>query len=140
MYQKHHNSEHPFAWERYQACSYDEKAKFFASKLPLENTMLAHVNSNSTLQININTSIVDILISDMFFHPDDQGGVTQKTALKLFVRKEDCYQVTVSNPLQFQLVVAYIAKGVSFRQCESILADTRKITGIPPCPLYSRFV
>jgi len=129
-YQKHHTSEHPFEWEMYQACSYHDKAKFFDSKVPLQNTMLAYINSNGTpLQININASIVNTLISDMFFHPDDQGGVTQKTALKLFVRKEDYYQVTISNPVQFQLVVAYIVRGVSFRQCEGILADTRRITG-----------
>jgi len=72
MYQKHHTLEHPLEWERYQACTYDDKAKFFNSKVPLQNTMLAHVNSNSMpLQININASIVDTLISDMFFHPDD---------------------------------------------------------------------
>jgi len=65
----------------------------------------------------------------MFFHADDQGGITQKTALKLFVRTGDYYQVTIANPTQFQLVVAFIAKGVSFRQCESIVADTRRITG-----------
>ena len=78
--------------------------------------MLPHVDANGTpLEIDINASIVDILISDMFFHPDDQGGVTQKTALKVFVRKsEDYYQVSISNPVQFQLVVAYIARGVSF--------------------------
>ena len=94
--------------------------------------MLIYVNSNSTpLQININASIVNILISDMFFHPDDQGGVIQKTILKLFIRKpeENYYQVTISNPMQFRLVMAYIAKGISFRQCEGILAETRRITG-----------
>ena len=96
--------------------------------------MLAHVNSNGTpLRININTSIVDTLIDDMFFHSDDQGGVTQKTALKLFVRKENYYEVTLSNPEQFQLVVAYIAKEMFFRQCEGILADIRRITGTFAC-------
>ena len=135
MYQKHHHSEHPSKWKRYQACSYEDKAKFFNSKVPLQNTMVAHVNSNGTpLQININTSIVNIFISDMFFHPDDQGGVIQKTILKLFIRKpEDYYQVSISNPVQFQLVVAYIARGLSFRQCEGILVDTRKITSTSTC-------
>jgi len=61
--------------------------------------MLSHFNSNGTsLQIDINASIVDILIGDMFFHPDNQGGVTWKTALKLFTRKGDNYQITISNP------------------------------------------
>ena len=127
-YQHHHISEHPQEWDRYQACSHDDKVKFFENKVPLQNTMLAHFNSNGTpLQININASIVDTIIGDMFFHPDDQNGVTRRTALKLFVRKEDDsdYQVTISNPMQFQLIVAYITRGLSFRQCEGILADTR---------------
>jgi len=92
--------------------------------------MLGHFNSAGTpLQIDINASIVDILIGDMFFHPDNQGGVTHKTALKLFTQKGDTYQITISNPTQFQFVVAYLCRGVSFRQCEGILADTRRITG-----------
>ena len=79
--------------------------------------MIPHVNFESTataLKINIHPSIVDILISDMFFHPDDQGGVTQQTALKLFSRKGDYYEVTISNPLQFDLVVSHIVRGISF--------------------------
>jgi len=34
QFQDHHLSEHPQEWERYQACSYDEKLKFFDSKVP----------------------------------------------------------------------------------------------------------
>ena len=131
QYQKHNKSEHPTIWATYQASSYDEKVRFFDSKVPFEYILLPHINSGSTatsLKFNIHLSIIDILISDMFFHPDDQGGVTQQAALKLFSRKEDHYEVTISNPVQFDLVVAYIARGVSFRQCEGIVADTRSIT------------
>ena len=95
--------------------------------------MVPHINSWPTataLKINIHQSIIDILISDMFFHPDDQGGVTQQAALKLFSRKGDYYEVTISNPLQFDLVVSHIMRGISFQQCEGIIADTRDITGI----------
>src|SRR5205814_7524739 len=119
MYQRRHTRQHPSQWKRYQACSFDDKAKFFNSKVPFQNTMLPHVDTNGmSLEIDIKASIIDILISDMFFHPDDQGGVTQKTALKVFIRKsEDYCQVSISNPVQFQFVVAYIARGVSFCQC-----------------------
>jgi len=131
-YQKHLTSQHPSRWATYQACSYDEKTQFFDNKVPLESTMLAHINTNSNatpLKFKIYPPIVDTLISDMFFHPDDQGGVTQKTALKLFNRKDDHYEVVVSNPVQFELVVAYMARGISFRQCEGLVADTKAITG-----------
>jgi len=132
-YKEHHKSTHPFIWETYQASSYDEKLQFFDSKIPLENTILPHINAGSTataLKITIHPSIIDILIGDMFFHPDDQGGVTQQVALKLFRRKEDWYEVTISNPVQFDLVVAYVARGISFRQCEGLITDTKNITGI----------
>ena len=95
--------------------------------------MVPHINFESTataLKINIHLSIVDILINDMFFHPDDQGGATQQAALKLFSQKGNYYEVTIPNPLQFELVVSHIARGISFRQCKGIIADTRDITGI----------
>ena len=95
--------------------------------------MVRHINSSSNatpLKFSIHLSIIDTLISDMFFHPDDQGGVTQKTVQKLFNRVDDHYEVVISNPIQFELVVAFIARGISFRQCEDIVADTKAITGI----------
>ena len=76
FFQKHLKTQHPSLWVTYQACSYDEKARFFESKVPLENAMLPHITSKSAaipLKFNIHPSIVDTLISDMFFHPDDQG-------------------------------------------------------------------
>ena len=69
----------------------------------------------------------------MFFHPDDQGGTTQTTALKLFKHvdnsNESYYTVVILYPAQFSLVVAYVSEGVSFRQCARILADTKRILG-----------
>ena len=69
------------------------------------NTMLAHVNSGSAampLKFNIQPPIVDVLIGDMFFHLDDQGGTAQKNALKLFKHVDggiegDHYEVVISN-------------------------------------------
>src|SRR5436190_5462181 len=73
------------------------------------NTMLAHVNIATPLKLNIQAPIVDVLIGDMFFHPDDQGETTQKNMLKLF-KHVDCridgdYEVVLLNPDQFKLVV-----------------------------------
>jgi len=67
-----------------------------------------------SFSIIVHPSIIDILVADMFFHPDDYGGVTQKAALKLFTQKEDHYEVTIANPTQFHLVVAHIARGDFF--------------------------
>jgi len=42
---------------------------------------------------------------------------------------DDHYEVVISNPIQFELVIAYIAKGISIWQCEGLVADTKAITG-----------
>jgi hypothetical protein len=131
LYQKHHRTAHPSIWQTYDASSYEDKVAFFENKVAFKNTILPHVNPTGTsFQFDIKASIVDTLIGDMFFHPDDHGGVTQALALKIFQRLNDnVYQVTIRNSMQFQLVVAYIARGVSFRQIEDIIAETRRITG-----------
>ena len=103
LYQKHFKSEHPSAWATYQILSEDEKLAFFDNKkVPFNNTMLPHINTGLNIMpliFLINPLIVDILIGDIFFHPDDYGETTQKTALKLFIRKENHYEVEISNPI-----------------------------------------
>ena len=77
----------------------------------------------------------------MFFHRDDHDGVTRTQALKSFtpcsdpnVHDDDSetrsyYTVAIKNPLQFQLIIAYLASGLSFRQAENVLTKTKKLTG-----------
>ena len=48
--------------------------------------------------------------------------------MKLFTFCESHYNITIKNPLQFQLVVAYLASGLSFRQVESVFNKTKKLT------------
>src|SRR5579862_132902 len=131
LYQKHLKFEHSSAWATYQILSEDEKLAFFdIKKVPFNNTMLPHINTSLNIMpliFLINLLIIDVLIGNMFFYPDDHGKTTQKTALKLFIRKENRYEVKISNSTQFHLIVAYIARGISFRQCEGLLNDTRKI-------------
>ena len=95
--------------------------------------MLPHINTDLNIMpliFLINSAIVDVLIDYMFFYSDDHDETTQKTALKLFIRKKNHYEVKISNPTQFHLIVAYIAREISFRQCEGLLNDTRRITDI----------
>ena len=93
--------------------------------------MLHYMEDNPTpIQFTINSEIVDVLICDMFFHPDDHGGITQTAAKNIFQQFGDVYRVIVFNPMQFRLVVAQIARGISFRQVVGIINDTKAITGI----------
>jgi hypothetical protein len=134
-YTDHHEQQHPIEWARYKAFSFDEKAKFFAGMTPYTNTMLSHINvglAAAPLELYVLSTIVDIVISDMFFHPDKQGGTTQTTALKSFKRVDgvdNYYEVRIPNPVQFRLVVSWVSGGASFRQCVRFVADTRRILG-----------
>jgi hypothetical protein len=133
-------------WATYQACSVNEKAQYFTFVTPNVNTMLAHVNSGLVampLKLKIQSPIVDVLIGKMFFHPDDQGGTTQKKALKLYKHVDggidseidseidrDYYEVVVSNREQFSLIVRHLSRGMSFHQCVDIHDDTKAVLGI----------
>jgi hypothetical protein len=87
------------------------------------------------LELEIQLPIIEVLIGDMFFHPDNQGGTTQKNALSLFkhVNSEingGQYKVIITNREQFSLVVRQLSRGVSFRQCVDIHNDIRDVLGI----------
>ena len=66
----------------------------------------------------------------IFFHPDDNDGISQAQTLKLFTscHSGSYYSVTIKNPLQFQLIVEYLASGLSFRQAENVLNKTKHLT------------
>jgi hypothetical protein len=102
---------------------------------PHSNTMLPHINLGlgaPPLELYVLSPIVNVIISDRFFHPDKQGGTTQTTALKSFKRidgVDDYYEIHIPNSVQFRLVVSWVAGGASFRQCVRFVADTRCILG-----------
>jgi hypothetical protein len=50
--------------------------------------------------------------------------------MKLFTSTDGNYTITIKNPLQFHLVVDYLASGLSFRQVEAIYQATKKRTGM----------
>src|SRR5438046_2349008 len=67
----------------------------------------------------------------MFFYPDSHDAVTQTQALKSFTLCSDLdgqYNVTIKNPLQFQLIIAYLPSGLSFRHAENVLSQMKKLT------------
>jgi hypothetical protein len=142
-YLSHHNSQHPTIWKTYQACSDGEKAQFFANvKTPYANTMFAHINSGSAAQpltFKIDQLIVDVLIGDLFFHPDDHGGTTQAAALKLFKvvdsgLDDDYYETYIPNAEQFRMVILNLSRGMSFRQCVGNHEHIKENMGITVTP------
>lgn len=132
-YRKHHSEQHSTRWEEYKLLSSAEKEAYFIGKTQYKDTIPNHFGQTNThIIFNISSPIVEKVIGKMFFHSDDQGGITQERALKLFIQNDDGdgYTVTIKNPLQFRLVVQYLAKGLSFRQVEEVFLVTKQLTGI----------
>jgi hypothetical protein len=78
----------------------------------------------------------------MMFHPEDMDGITRARLLEIFVltldSSEDAtdvsdvsrYAITVTNTKQFQLVVQYLAVGLSFRQVTHVIMETKEVLDI----------
>ena len=75
----------------------------------------------TSLVFKIDTAIIDTIIDNLFFHPDDHGGLSQANTLKLFKPSPNFngYIITLTNPLQFQLAIDQIAISLSLRQVEA---------------------
>jgi len=92
LYRKHLVGEHHTAWQNYQTCSHEEKKEFFATTTSHKNTMLQHVqHSEKPFKFIINASIIDTLICDMFFHPEDHSRIAQTATGKLFQSNGEAY-------------------------------------------------
>lgn len=130
-YKSHLEGQHSVSWKTYQELSTDEKRTYFDNRLEFKNTLLAHFQCAEVQQFVITANIVETIIGDIFFHPDDYGGVTHQAALKLFTKMNDGnYTINIKNALQFKLIVEYVAVGLSFNQASKVLAITKRHTGL----------
>jgi hypothetical protein len=94
------------------------------------------------LRVLIDKDIVDVIISEMMFHPEDMDGITRARLLESFVptldSSEDAadagdvsrYAITVTNTKQLQSVAQYLAAGLSFRQVSQVIMETKEVLGI----------
>jgi hypothetical protein len=132
-FRNHHKGQHPAAWRRYQAASNTEKSTFFDACTPYANTLFAKFEPAQTpFTFHVDAPIVDTIIGNMFFHPDDHGSTSHANALKLFKCNSNTggYEITQGNSLQFSLIVDLVAAGLSFRQVESVLNAFKARTGL----------
>ena len=93
-YKKHHDSQHPLQWKQYQTLDHEEKIAHFTDKLQFKDTLHSHFGSKNTpLLFNFNALIINTIIGDMFFHPDDHGGLSHVNALKSFNQNSGTIQL-----------------------------------------------
>jgi hypothetical protein len=129
LYRKHHEGQHSTRWKVYEKLTQAGKESYFDEKVQYKETITSHFGHTDHVY-NINTAIVEKVIGDMFFHPDEKGSISRDHAMKLFAPNDHNYTVTIKNSLQFHLVIDYLASGLSFRQVENIYKATRKRTGM----------
>ena len=98
------------------------------------------------MKFSINKDIVDVLIGEMLLDPSGDGEVasSQERALAAFTDLTDTdkiqesdselqpsrYGIKVVNPVQFNLILGYLAVGINFRQVDIIIHTTKEQTGL----------
>src|SRR5204863_5221749 len=130
-YDNHHKAQHSTRWQVYQSLSHDQKQSYFDDRIPYKDTIFNHFGQqNGHLVFNIDKYIVETIIGDMFFHPNEQESSIRLNSLKLFDPNDHDYTVTIKNPTQFHLVVGYLSGGLSFRQVQHVFDTTKKHTAM----------
>ena len=73
LYRDHHMNKHDGSWIIYQTLSHEEKKTYFDNKVKYKDIMDKHFGISKTTHTiyYINISIVEQIISDLFFHPDE---------------------------------------------------------------------
>ena len=90
MYKTHHSNAHPEKWSRFLRCSSEEKAAFFDGQVNYASTLMAHFEGEGALTLTFNRDIVDVIIGDVLFDPDDESTQsTRERALAVFKPLED---------------------------------------------------
>lgn len=132
IYAKHMNSAHPQKWELYQKLvAEDDREAFFGVSVPFQDTLRAHFELGSPkLCIMLRSSIVEDVIGELLFHPDDAQGMIKQRAQALFKLDDGGYRVQIKTPNRFRLLVGAVALGTSFRMAARIVQLVRDETGM----------
>jgi hypothetical protein len=133
---------HSTQWAEYREPEPSAKKSFFdiGAISGSQTTMHAFAAPRTPqLRVLINKDIVDVIIGEMMFHPEDMDGITRARLLESFVPTLDSskdaadagdiirFAITVTSTKQFQLVAQYLAAGLSFRQVSQVIMKTKEV-------------
>ena len=124
-YRQHHVTQHPQRWEQYQEANHEEKKRFFEENRPIKETLHHHYGVKQVQQrYLINAPIVEVIIGEMLWDPEDIDGFTHKNMMSSFKEGEGCdrFCIEINNPVQFSLAIEYLQAGLSFRQAARVIA------------------
>lgn len=142
-YRQHHLQQHPARWMQYEDSSDEEKKIFFEGCRPVKQTLHRYFGGSQVeKQFLINAPIVNTIIGEMLWDPDDVEGVTYENMMKGFEDFADSseqladgeggdrFRVVIKNPVQFNLAIDYLRVGCSFRQASRIMHAVKERTGL----------
>eukprot|EP00171_Calliarthron_tuberculosum_P016065 IDg16065t1 len=141
-YMQHLLQKHPEKWSVYAGidCEQDKEAFLSTVEVPFANTLDAHFERSGTVRFLINARIVEVIIGDLLFDPNDVEGLSRSRALSLFklvepddgarnssgddndndvpvsslILREE-YMVEIKTAKRFHLLVDAVSLGASFR-------------------------
>ncbi|OAE29441.1 hypothetical protein AXG93_4548s1190 [Marchantia polymorpha subsp. ruderalis] len=143
-------SQHPGRWKEYSELTPTEKTVFFDDNALVvhHSTIKSHFfGAQVPLHLFVNKSIVDVIINEMLFHPDDSNDeITKERALNIFedvlnpleanVAVDDDnadvvtyrYRIDLNNLAKFNLIAHYLSVGAFFRMASRIFMMTNERT------------
>jgi len=78
-FRNHHESQHESRWRTYQSLPIADKRTFFENKVKFKHTLHHTLGGGEpSLTFEIDATIFEDIIGDMFFHPDNHGQLTQE--------------------------------------------------------------
>jgi hypothetical protein len=133
-YRQHHQTQHTATWIDYHDLALKDKKTFFDKDK--KGSLHSFLDlSKDHLTFKISGPIVDKLVADVFFHPENDEEdinsehITKSNALKLFRKENDgSYSVIIKNQLRFLLARDHVSVGPSFRQTVRVITQHRTRT------------
>ena len=153
----HMLAQHPERFKEYSILPLGEKESFFdanknaGSKQAAEATKFFRrpISSDTSINVWIDKPIVEGIIGDMLFDPDDDDTLTKERFMSVFKLQEEepllqdavgggttraageeHYVATVSSKVQFYSCIKMIASGLSFRQASRVMQDMKETLGL----------
>jgi hypothetical protein len=140
---RHCLTQHSTCFEEYRALGKDAKKRYFQDDIQVNEGACcgeyAMSQANSEVTITVNKPIVDVVLCKLLNenNPEIEGGAPFKRWDPRVMFEcngepgnDTQYTAVWENKLQFDLIVAHVASGVSFRQANDLITSTKEATGL----------
>ena len=102
------------------------------------SSSITRASTKKLIYFKISRPIVDVIINQLLqdYDPEDDeisNAVSHSVddLFKLVVENgEEHYEASVSNKIQYELIVSYVSIGVSFRQCSRLLLSCKELANL----------